>query len=297
MRGPVDRPTHSRSLDNASVEDRVRAIVEAGIAVTSELSLDAVLEKLAATAASLTGARYAALGVLDEAKTGLERFVTVGVDDEARAAIGPEPAGSRDPRGADPRGPPSPAARSPGGSALGRLPGEPSAACDSFLGVPILLRGVAYGNLYLTEKQGGEDFTMDDEELVTMLAAQAAVAIENARLYESATRWLRQLESLNEVGNALVGEFELAPLLALIGEQLRALVDARLVFIALPAGAERLRIAAADGAGAAIICEAPCSRANRSKTGRVLDRRSGASAWTTSLPIPRSISRSQAQRA
>ena len=94
----------------------------------------------------------------------------------------------------------------------------------SFLGVPIVLRGVAYGNLYLTEKQGGEDFTAEDEELVTMLAAQAAVAIENARLYESATRWLRQLESLNEVGNALVGEFELDRLLALVTDRLR---DAR----------------------------------------------------------------------
>ncbi len=273
MRGPVDRPTPSRSLDNASVEDRVRAIVEAGIAVTSELSLDAVLEKLAATAASLTGARYAALGVLDEAKTGLERFVTVGIDDEARAAIGPDPEGRgilgvliRDARALrlhdlqeDPRSVGFPANHPP---------------MRSFLGVPILLRGVAYGNLYLTEKQGGEDFTMDDEELVTMLAAQAAVAIENARLYESATRWLRQLESLNEVGNALVGEFELAPLLALIGEQLRALVDARLVFIALPAGAEHLRIAAADGAGADHLRGNVFSR-NRSKTGRVLDRLSG----------------------
>ena len=70
----------------------------------------------------------------------------------------------------------------------------------SFLGVPIVLRGVAYGNLYLTEKEGGGDFTDEDEELSQLLAAQAAVAIENARLYETSTRWLRQLESLNEIG-------------------------------------------------------------------------------------------------
>ena len=79
----------------------------------------------------------------------------------------------------------------------------------TFLGVPILLRGVAYGNLYLTEKAGGEDFTEDDKELVELLASQAAVAIENARLYEAATRWSRQLESLNEVGNALATETDL----------------------------------------------------------------------------------------
>ena len=72
----------------------------------------------------------------------------------------------------------------------------------TFLGVPILLRGVAYGNLYLTEKTGGGDFTDEDQEIVQLLAAQAAVAIENARLYESTSRWLTQLESLTEVGNA-----------------------------------------------------------------------------------------------
>ena len=76
----------------------------------------------------------------------------------------------------------------------------------SFLGVPVLLRGTAYGNLYLTEKQGGGDFTQEDQELVELLAPQAAVAIENARLYESATRWSRQLESLMEVSSAMARE-------------------------------------------------------------------------------------------
>ncbi len=140
--------------------------------------------------------------------------------------------------------------------------------------MPIVLRGVAYGNLYLTEKQDGGDFTAEDEELVTMLAAQAAVAIENARLFESATRWLRQLESLNEVGNALVGEFELDRLLALVTDRLRALVGAQLVFIALPAGHGRLRIAAADGAEAGELLATTFSR-EESKAGRVLDRRQG----------------------
>ena len=92
----------------------------------------------------------------------------------------------------------------------------------SFLGVPIVLRGIAYGNLYLTEKEAG-DFTEDDEDLVKLLAAQAAVAIENARLYESATGWLRQLESLNEIGNALASEAELVPLLDLVARRLREL--------------------------------------------------------------------------
>ena len=83
----------------------------------------------------------------------------------------------------------SPARPGPG-SAFGRLPDGPP-PMRSFLGVPILLRGVAYGNLYLTEKAGGADFSDEDEELVTLLAGQAAVAIENVRLYEAATRWSR----------------------------------------------------------------------------------------------------------
>ena len=119
----------------------------------------------------------------------------------------------------------------------------------SFLGVPILQRGVAYGNLYLTEKEGGEPFTDEDVELTQLLAAQAAVAIENARLYESATRWLRQFETLNEIGNALASELELTPLLELVARRLRELIDARLVLIALPGPAGGLEVAAADGDG------------------------------------------------
>jgi len=139
----------------------------------------------------------------------------------------------------------------------------------SFLGVPIMLRGVAYGNLYLTEKQGG-DFTDEDEELLALLAAQAAVAVENARLYESATAWSQQLESLNEVGAALVGELELGPLLDLVVRRLRELIAARLVAIALPSGGA-LRIAAADGTGADALA-AFDSLERDSKTSRVLER-------------------------
>src|SRR5205814_4541687 len=98
-----------------------------------------------------------------------------------------------------------------------------------FLGVPVMLRGVAYGNLYLTEKEGEEDFTDEDEEFVTLLASQAAVAIENARLYETAMQWSRQLESLIEVGNALARETELDRILDLVARRLLELVEARLV--------------------------------------------------------------------
>ncbi|MGH3001722.1 MAG: sensor histidine kinase, partial [Gaiellaceae bacterium] len=140
---------------------------------------------------------------------------------------------------------------------------------QTFLGVPVVLRGVAYGNLYLTEKPGG--FTEEDEELVALLAGQAAVAVENARLYESATRWSRQLESLNAIGSALVGELELDRLLELVATRLRELIGARVVLIALPTAGDRLRIEAANGEEAGDLPGWSFPRST-SKAGRVLDR-------------------------
>src|SRR5918912_227092 len=250
--------------------ERLRTLLETGIAITSELSLDAVLERIVEAAAQLTGARYAALGVIDRAGTGLERFVTIGIDDETRTTIGDPPHGRgilgvliHDARplrlhdlAQDPR-------------SVGFPPGHPP--MHSFLGVPILLRGVAYGNLYLTEKEGGADFTEEDQELVTLLAAQAAVAIENARLYEASTQWSRQLESLNEVADALVTETDLDRLLELIVARLRDLLDARLVTVLLPAGADQLRFAAVAGEDGAALHGQLVARGG-SKSGRVLER-------------------------
>ena len=253
----------------AVAQDRTKALVEAGIALSSELSLEAVLQKLVETAAALTGARFAALGVLGPTGQQLERFLTIGVEPEVRRAIGELPTGRgilgvliRDSAplrlhdlGEDPR-------------SVGFPPGHPP--MRSFLGVPVSLRGVAYGNLYLTEKEGGADFTRDDEDAVVMLASQAAVAIENARLYEASTRWAAQLESLNEVMNALVTEFELGRLLQIVVTRVQELIGARAVTIALPHGDEmRIEAAAGDGAGGYEGMVLP----PRSKTARVLERK------------------------
>ena len=169
-------------MPEKSLTERLRGLIDAGIALGSELSLDDLLQKLVETAAALTGARYAALGVIDGTGTELERFLTTGIDPETHAAIGELPRG----RGIlgvlitdaetlrlesitdDPR-------------SVGFPPHHPP--MRGFLGVPILLRGRAYGNLYLTEKADGR-FTAEDQELVETLASQAAVAIENARLLE-----------------------------------------------------------------------------------------------------------------
>ncbi len=257
-------------MDALSVsEGRLRALFEAGLAVSSELSLEALLRRLAEAAAELTGARYAALGVIDASGSELEQFITHGIDDGLRAEIGALPRGRgilgvliREAKplrlhdlAEDPR-------------SVGFPPGHPP--MHSFLGVPMLLRGVAYGNLYLTEKQDGEDFTDEDEALVTLLAGQAAVAIENARLYEASTRWARQLQSLNEVGNALATETDLDRLLDLVVRRLRELVGARVVALALPVGGDELRFAAV--AGADDLLGTTISR-SESKSGAVLERR------------------------
>jgi signal transduction histidine kinase len=251
--------------------DRLRAIVDAGVALASELSLDAVLQRIVEAAAELTGARYAALGVIDQSGQALERFVVTGIDEETQAAIGDLPRG-RGILGAliqdakplrltdltdDPR-------------SVGFPPNHPP--MRSFLGVPILLRGVAYGNLYLTEKSGGEPFSEEDEELVTLLSSQAAVAIENARLYEAATRWLKQLESLDEIASALVSEVELSRVLELVASRLRELMRARIVLIALPAADGSLVVRATDGEDAQELLGMRLER-GASKTGRVLERR------------------------
>ena len=248
--------------------DRFRALVDTGVALASELSLDAVLQKIVEAAAELTGAQYAALGVLDPTGQGLERFVVTGIDQETQRAIGDLPRGRGvlgaliedakplrlDDLRTDPRSIGFPANHPP---------------MRTFLGVPILLRGVVYGNLYLTEKAGGGPFTEEDEELVVLLSSQAAVAVENARLYEAATRWLKQLESLNEIANALVSETDLERTLDLVAARLRELVRARIVLIAVPAHEGALVVRAIDGAEGLVGRRL---EEDGSKAGRVLGR-------------------------
>jgi signal transduction histidine kinase len=223
-------------------------VIEAARGIHRARTLDALLRDVVERAAGLVGARYAALGVIDPGGTYLEEFITVGVDDETRASIGDPPRGdgilgvligeaitlrlhdmSDDPR------------------SVGFPPGHPP--MKSFLGVPIVLRGHAFGNLYLTEKDQG-DFTEEDQQVVELLASQAAVAIESARLYDTSRRWARQLDSLNEVGSALVAELDLERLLAVIADRLRELLDARVVIIdlRLPDGSLRVEGASGDGA-------------------------------------------------
>jgi len=208
-------------------------------AVASEFEVEAVLHRLLATAAEITGARYAALGVLDERRAALERFPTHGISESAHRAIGELPEG-RGLLGAvisDPR-PLRVDAVSEDAGAAGFPPGHPPMA--TFLGVPVMIHGEAWGNLYLCDKTGGEPFTAADEDSVVMLAEWAAIAIENARNYQESERrrvklerMLRRLEATTAIARAVGGETDLERVLELIVERGRGLIDARGLVILL----------------------------------------------------------------
>ena len=223
-------------------EQRLRTLIDAGRSLVAELDLERVLERLIEVARELTGAGYAALGVLDPGKDHLERFITSGIDPETHARIGDLPRGRgvlglliREPhplRLADVNAHPE---------SYGFPPGHP--VMRSFLGVPVKIRGEAYGNLYLTEKEGGAEFDALDEESIVVLADWAAIAIENARLYQGAEqrrqqleRAVRGLEVTTTIARAVGGETDLDRVLELIVKRGRALVHGRSLAILLRDG-------------------------------------------------------------
>jgi two-component system, NarL family, sensor histidine kinase DevS len=177
-------------------EDRLERLVAAGTLLTSELSLEGVLNQTVIIAAEVIGARYAAIGVLGPDGRLLESFTTCGVTPEERARIGAPPRGHgilglviREAR----------VIRLPDltchPDSYGFPPHHPP--MHSFLGAPIVGRRGAFGNLYLTEKLGGGYFTEEDEHMVVLLAAQIAAAVENARLHEESARLLEEVQQLH----------------------------------------------------------------------------------------------------
>jgi len=233
-------------------DDPFRRLVAVGSSLLSELDLEVVLRSVVEAARDLTGARYAALGVLDEERRELERFIYLGIDDETRRDIGPLPRG---------RGVLGELIRQPRPlriedveihpHAYGFPPGHPP--MHSFLGVPITIRGQAYGNLYMTEKAGGREFDEADEEAATTLATWAAIAIENARLYTTLSareaeteRALRRAETSADIARTVGGETDVGRVLDLIVKRARALVEARTVLVLVRRGS-RLAVVAQAG--------------------------------------------------
>jgi len=163
--------------------EAVTRLLDAILLVGSELHVEAVLQRIVEAAAELVDARYGALGVLDEHRVGLSDFLTFGLDPTERAAIDHEPVGLgilghliHDPK------PLRLPLISNHPDSSGFPPNHPP--MSTFLGVPILVRFEVFGNLYLTDKRGGLEFTDADQELTVMLATAAGIAIENARLHE-----------------------------------------------------------------------------------------------------------------
>jgi signal transduction histidine kinase len=232
-------------------EHRLRELIEVGRSLVAELDQEVVMNRALEVACELTGARYAALGVLDPNRVDLERFITRGIDATTRATIGNLPRG----RGVlgVPIEDPVPLRLHDVGEhprSFGFPPGHPP--MGNFLGVPIVIRGRAWGNLYLTEKPDG-DFGEADEQSALILAEWTAIAVDNARLYadvgrqrDDLGRAVRSLEATTEVTRAVGGETDLSRILTTIAKRGRALVEARSLLILLENGGE-LRAAAASG--------------------------------------------------
>jgi signal transduction histidine kinase len=235
-------------------------LLDVGRTLVSQFDLEAVLTRVLEAARELTGARCAALGVLDETRSGLERFLTSGIDEETQRAIGQLPHG----RGvlgvliSDPR----PLRLADVGvhpHSYGFPPDHPP--MHSFLGAPIRVRDEVSGNLYLTEKQGGE-FDAADEEALVVLAEWAGIAIENARAYslersrrDELERAVASLEATSEIAHALAGETDLEHVLELIVKRARALSEARATVVLLQDGEELVVVALAGELEQALVGE------------------------------------------
>ncbi|WP_427892822.1 GAF domain-containing protein [Kribbella sp. GL6] len=226
-------------------QDRLRALLDAVVGIGADLDLNSTLDRIVTAACELAGARYGALGVVGADGKRLVRFITHGVTGEEIAAIGPYPEGH---------------------GILGLLIDRPEPIrlhdlaehprsygfpanhppMKSFLGVPIRTREHAFGNLYLTEKTGGADFTEDDERTVTALAAAAGVVIDNARLYADTEQRRHWHEVTAEITQLMLGEFDIDQALQLIARRSREVLGGQVSAVLLT-DADELVVRAVDG--------------------------------------------------
>jgi signal transduction histidine kinase len=234
------------------MDQPTRAVLDVARSVLEELDVELVLKRVLESARSLTGASYAALGVLDRSQTQLGRFLTVGVDEPTRRLIGPLPTG---------RGVLGELIRHPTPLRLADVGCHPHSygfpvghpPMKTFLGVPVLVAGQVFGNLYLTEKQGELEFSAEDQEAASLLAEFAGVAIDHARRYSRVEARRTELEhtvsaldATIQIARALGGETDLGAILELVAKRGRALVSARALVIELQRG-EELELAAGAG--------------------------------------------------
>lgn len=234
------------------MDQATQGVLKVARSVLEQLDVEEVLGRVLEAARELTGARYAALGVLDESREGLARFLTRGISDADHRAIGALPTG---------RGVLGELIRNPHPLRLADVGSHPYSygfpvghpPMSSFLGVPIIVRGEPYGNLYLTDKTGADEFTDEDEQATVLLADFAGVAIDHARRFTSSeasrTQLQRTVDALDatiQIARAVGGETDLDAILSLVAKRGRALVSARVLLIELMRGDE-LEMAAAAG--------------------------------------------------
>ena len=276
--------------DVVASRERLRALLDAVVGIASDLDLRSTLQRIVAAACSLADARYGALGVIGPDRR-LVEFVTCGLTPEQHAAIGDLPTGRgvlgllieqpRPVRLAD-------VTRHP--RAHGFPPGHP--VMRTFLGVPIHIRDQVFGNLYLAERRDGGEFTEDDEAIVVALAAAAGVAIENARLYELATRRERWLSATAEITTMLLGPVERTRALRLVASRARQVAEADLALVLLlDESGQTLTVSVADGEGgdALVGTVLPVTAEGfgpvvRERRQRVVDQLAAAARWPAPVP-------------
>ncbi len=249
-----------RLAEIRSTRDKMQSLLDAVLAVGAGLELDSTLQRIVQAAVELVGARYGALGVLGS-RHNLSQFVYVGIDPETRSHMGHLPEGKgllglliKDPR----------AIRlhdiSEHAASVGFPPNHPP--MHSFLGAPVRVRDEVFGNLYMTEKIVGGDFTADDEVVLEALAAAAGVAVENARLFERSRMRERWLEATAEINAQLLGGATAEDALRLIVQRTVELSSASWAAVLLRDGTG-LRKAAEAGNEAAPGPSPPTHRCSR----------------------------------
>lgn len=275
--------------------EQLERLLEVGRRLVTEFDLEPLLRRILDAARELTGARFAALGVLDEEKRQLEKFVFVGIDEKTRARIGRLPSG---------HGILGELIRNPRPLRLARISDHPRSygfpaehpPMETFLGVPVTIRGNAFGNLYLTEKADGAHFDDRDERLALILAEWAAIAIDNARAHEVGERRRRELERMVRgleataiLDRELSGETDRMRVLELTAKRARALVGADSCLVVLSDG-DILSVAEAagelgDARGRELPSEgSPAAEVMRSGSSRRIGPDDGATASALGVP-------------
>lgn len=229
-----------------SARDGMHSLLDAVVSIGRELELETVLRRIVEAAMSLVDCRYGALGVIGE-DGHLARFIPVGLSDEQIAAIAEWPHG---------RGILGLLIKEPHGLRLEEISAAPESygfpeghpPMHTFLGVPVRIRDVVFGNLYLTEKSGGRQFDEQDEMIVTALATAAGIAIENARLYEDTRQRERWLDASGEITRELLSGLSSADALRLVAARAREMSESAVAAVVVPdAAGFTMSVAAVDG--------------------------------------------------